>query len=137
MNFGGVLLSALIGGIGWVLFAFVGAPIRKFWDLRGEVLHAMNQYARNISEAPDNTWLLFGQTSGTHREEAAAEFRRLALELTKFWKNETLARLFLRAFGMSGEAAAKMLFELSEANVATNRLGPRRSELAATLRLKP
>jgi hypothetical protein len=38
---------------------------------------------------------------------------------------------------MNGEAAGRMLIELADANTATDRLGPRRSELAATLRLKP
>lgn len=52
MNIGGALLSALVGALAWILFAFVGTPIRKFWDLRGDVALAMNQYARNISEPP-------------------------------------------------------------------------------------
>jgi hypothetical protein len=54
----GATLSAFIGALGWILFQFVGMPIRKFWDLRGEVAHAMNAYARNISEPPENAFLL-------------------------------------------------------------------------------
>ncbi len=61
-NTGGAIVSALIGALTWLLFAFAGTPIRKFWDLRGEVAQAMNQYARNISEPHGNESLLFAQT---------------------------------------------------------------------------
>jgi hypothetical protein len=139
MNVSGALLSALIGAIGWILFAFVGIPIRRFWDLRGEVAHAMNQYARNISEASSNDFLLFVQPLDVKqsRSDAAKEFRRLGLQIISLWQNEALARFALRRMGMDGQAAGRMLIELAEANTATDRLGPRRSELASTLRLKP
>jgi hypothetical protein len=138
MNIIGVLLSALIGALAWIVFAFVGTPIRKFWDLRGEIAHAMNAYARNISEPPKNEYLLFAQTIGIEqrRAEAAKEFRRLGLQVLSFWENEPLARIALRLIGIHGDAAGRILIELAEANIATNRLGPRRSELASVLRLK-
>lgn len=139
MNVGGALISAFIGALGWILFAFVGTPIRRFWDLRGEVAHAMNQYARNISEPPGNEFLVFVQPLDVVQTRAAAakEFQRLGLQLLSFWQNEALARFFLQRIRMNGELAGKMLLELAEANTGTQRLGPRRSELAATLRLKP
>jgi hypothetical protein len=138
MNVSGALLSALIGALGWILFAFVGTPIRKFWDLRGEVAHAMNKYARNISEPPENYAVLFAQPLDIKqsRDDAAQEFRRVGLLMISFWQNEAFARLILRQMRMNGEAAGQMLLELSEANTTTHRLGPRRSDLAATLRLK-
>jgi hypothetical protein len=138
MNITGALLSALIGMLAWTLFAFVGTPIRKFWDLRGEIAHAMNDYARNISEPPTNDYLLLMQTIGIEQRRAgsAKEFRRLGLQILSFWQNEPLARLALHLIGINGEAAGRMLIELAEANTATDRLGPRRSDLASTLRLK-
>lgn len=134
-----ILIGALFGALSWALFAFVGTPVRKFWDLRGEIAHAMNQYARNISEPPSDHMLLMVQPLEIKqsRAEAATEFRRLGLAILAFWQNEALARFFLRKIGMHGDAAGRMLIELAEANTGTTRLGPRRSDLAATLRLTP
>jgi hypothetical protein len=135
----GAILSAFIGALGWILFQFVGMPIRKFWDLRGEVAHAMNAYARNISEPPENAFLLAATavSIANSRMEAAKEFRRLGLAMLSFWQNEPLARLFLRMMRIRGDGAGRLLIELAQANTYTDRLGPRRSEIAATLRLKP
>jgi len=135
---GGILTTVIVGPIGWVLFSFVGTPIRRFWDLRGQVAHAMNAYARNISGPPSNDFLLLVTVMGVanSKVESAKEFRRLGLEILSFWQNETLARLLLRSVSIHGDAAARILIELADANIATDRLGPRRSELAATLRLK-
>lgn len=95
-NTGGAIVSALIGALTWLLFAFAGTPIRKFWDLRGEVAQAMNQYARNISEPHGNESLLFAQTVAIvqSRANSAKEFRQLGLQLISFWQNEALARFF-------------------------------------------
>lgn len=139
MNVGGALISALIGALGWILFAFVGTPIRRFWDLRGEVAHAMNAYARNISGPPQNDFLLAvtAISVANSRIESAKEFRRLGLAMLSFWQNEPLASFFLRLMRIRGDSAGRLLIELAEANTHTDRLGPRRSELAAALRLKP
>ena len=106
-NMEGAIAGALIGALAWLLFAFVGTPIRKFWDLRGEVAHAMNQYARNISEPPGNDFLLIVRTVTIvqSRADSAMEFRRLGLQLISFWQNQALARFFLRLIGMNGDAA--------------------------------
>lgn len=139
INIIGALISALIGAVGWALFAFVGTPIRKFWDLRGEVAHAMNQYARNISGPPQNEFVLRVETADVaqSRISAANEFRRLGLQILSFWQNESLARRALALIGIHGEAAGRLLLELSEANTVNYRLGPTRSDLARSLRLTP
>jgi hypothetical protein len=139
IDISGAILSALIGALGWFLFQFVAKPFRKFWDLRGEVAHAMNAYAQNISEPPENTFLLAvtALSIANSRIESAKEFRRLGLAMLSFWQSEPFARVVLRMIGMHGDGAARLLLELAEANTHTDRLGPRRSEIAATLRLKP
>ncbi len=139
LNVGGAVAGFLIGALSWVLFAFIGTPIRRFFDLRGEIVLAMNKYARNISEPPSNDFLPFvaaGQVANS-RMESAIEFRRLGLSIFSLWENKTLARLILRLMGYRGDAAGRLLIELAEANTVTDRLGPRRSELARTLRLTP
>lgn len=139
-NVEGAIAGALIGAVAWVVFAFVGTPIRKFWDLRGEIAHALNKYARNIAEPPSNEFLLLAVTVldfAKSRQEGAVEFRRLALLLISFWQNEAFARTVLRLIGIHGDAAGRMLLELAESAINAERLGPKRSEIAATLRLKP
>src|SRR5438128_2462148 len=57
--FGGAVGAAL----GWTASSFVGGPVRKFFDLRGEVIRRLTEFA-NVSarwkEVPDDS----GATSG-------------------------------------------------------------------------
>lgn len=122
------------------MFAFVGTPIRKFWDMRGEVAHALNEHARNVSGPPTETVLMFPVLTldaQQSRAAAAKEFRRLGLQLLPFWQNEALARLILhRVMRVRGDIAGRMLLELSDASADGNRLGPGRWQITETLRLR-
>ena len=137
MDFAGALISAVIGATGWVIFSFVGTPIRKFWDLRGEIVLALNKYARAVCGPPSETILMSAVVSPQlTRAPAAQEFQRLGLALLAFWQNEALARIFLRLVGFNGEVGARMLLTMAEAAMSTATLGPRREEITRPLRLK-
>jgi hypothetical protein len=48
----------LVGGIGWFVTAFIGGPIRRFFDLRGEVIQQAVQYNNLMAvqkELPDGS----------------------------------------------------------------------------------
>jgi hypothetical protein len=136
MDIRGALLSAALGGGAWIVFAFVGTPIRKFWDLRGEVAHALNRYARAVAGAPKEE-VLFSEVVNpmVSRAPAAQEFHRLGVAILSFWQNEAFARGFLRLAGLDGAVAAKMLLLMAEAAMSTATIGPRREEITKPLRL--
>jgi hypothetical protein len=137
-NIEGALAGFLIGVLGWFMINFVGRPIREFWNLRGEVAHALNKYSRYISGPPSEPRLLFPvDRSEDSRQVAIKEFVDLAHRLIAFWDNEALARRALMGIGIRGDACGRMLLDTAEALNARNSLGPRRSDLVATLRLKP
>ena len=91
MDIFGAIGSAVIGCASWIAFAFAAQPIRKFWDLRGEVAEASNKYARFISERPSLQEKLLLSAS-IDRESAKSEFKRLGQALITFHENELLAR---------------------------------------------
>jgi len=43
-----VIGSFLAAALGWVVLEFVARPLRKFYDLRGEVIRRLTEYA-NVS----------------------------------------------------------------------------------------
>ncbi len=45
MHFLEALGAFAAGGVGWIVVSFVGTPVRKFFDLRGEVIRRMAQFA--------------------------------------------------------------------------------------------
>ena len=137
-NIEGALAGLLIGTVGWFLANFIGSPIREFWNLRGEVAHALNKYSRYVSGPPSEPLLMFpADRTEDSRDAAIKEFGRLANRLIAFWDNETLARWALKSAGIRGDACGRMLLEAANALSSRNSLGPRRHDLVATLRLKP
>jgi hypothetical protein len=49
-----------IGAIcGWVIVKFVAEPIRKFWDLRGDVAHALYERARFVAGTTETDMMFF------------------------------------------------------------------------------
>jgi hypothetical protein len=135
----GFIGGLIAGPLAWFLTAFVFLPIRRFWDLRGEIAHALNDFARVISGPPSEEILMFpsGIDTRTLPPNASKEFRRLGLAILSFWQNELIARVVLSWIGFNGESIARILLESSEAAMSTATLGPRRSDIAAMLKLKP
>lgn len=117
--------------------AFVLAPIRHFWNLRGEVAGAMYRAARFIPGPPsiDNLLAVRGATP-PERGSVADELSRVGLKLIAFWDNEALARWCLKCVGMDGGQAGRDLVELSDSiadRVSFNE--PRRSVICSALKL--
>jgi hypothetical protein len=136
MDISGALGSALIGCASWILFAFGGQPIRRFWDTRGDVAHACNLYARFIFEPPsfeEKLWL----TDNKDRDAAKIEFGKLGLQLITFHENEALASFVLERFSISPKACGRLLLQLSENLNSGTSMGPRRSDILRFLRLPP
>ena len=37
--------SAVCGALGWIASSFVASPVRKFFDLRGEIIRRLTEFA--------------------------------------------------------------------------------------------
>jgi hypothetical protein len=135
MSFGGLMLTALAGALGWIALSFIGTPIRRFWDLRGEVSHALHEYSRYIPGSP-----LYSENiaadSGTPRFNAGTTLHQLGLKLIAFWENEYLARVLLRACRIDAAKAGAALVELGTA-ISKHRVitSPRHEDIVASLHL--
>jgi hypothetical protein len=87
------------GAVGWLGTAFIGRPIRHFFDLRGEVIRRWTQCANvraRWKEDPSKTWQTeedpgFTETDAKRLEEAEGVFRELASQMRAFAQNETFA----------------------------------------------
>jgi hypothetical protein len=96
----GVVFS---GAVGWFVAGFIGSPIRRFFDLRGEVIRQMARYG-NIGARfkekrgdPDEVEPVEISEKGEQRLQQAEEaFRDLAAEMRSFALNEPLAVKLLR-----------------------------------------
>jgi len=119
-----VIGSFLAAALGWVVLEFVARPLRKFYDLRGEVIRRLTEYA-NVSprwrEIPDDV----GATSGNREQlELSAEeierlkkaqdvLRDLASQMVAFAGNETWALYAAEAMRYDPRHAAEGLIGLS------------------------
>jgi hypothetical protein len=87
------------GAMGWFGTAFLGRPIRHFFDLRGEVIRRWTQCANvraRWKEDPSKTWQTveepgFTEADAKRLEEAEGIFRELGSQMRAFAQNETLA----------------------------------------------
>jgi hypothetical protein len=100
---GSLLAGAIGAGIGWVLLEFVARPIRRFYDLRAEIIQKMAQYGnvRARYKETDTEGFLeesppLSPTELAALEEAQLAIRDLATRMRAFAYNETLAQWVLR-----------------------------------------
>jgi hypothetical protein len=102
---GSLLAGAIGAAIGWVALEFVARPIRRFYDLRAEIIQKMAQYgnlraryketeADGIIEAAPP----LRPTELAALEEAQIAIRDLATRMRAFAYNEMLARRALMFF---------------------------------------
>jgi hypothetical protein len=97
----GSLLAAAIGAsIGWVSLEFVARPIRKFFDLRGEIIRRVAQYNNvpaRYREGPDGqkNVVEIDANEFAKLSEAQSVIRDLAAQMRGFAYNETFARRVL------------------------------------------
>jgi hypothetical protein len=120
---GPLVVGAIGAGIGWALTEFVARPIRKFFDLRGEIIRRIAQHNMPVRyrETPDGTTEALPSREGpaSQREaetarlhEAQNTLRDLASQMRGFAHNETWAvRVLL--FRYNPGRASEGLFGLS------------------------
>jgi hypothetical protein len=112
------------GAIAWVVLEFVGRPLRKFYDLRGEVIHVLAQTA-NVPAAAREIRNDVGEASGqietcvlTEQEksdlrEAMKSIRNLGSDLRVFSLNESRALYLVKSLGYDPALASGGLYGLS------------------------
>jgi hypothetical protein len=111
------ITAFVVAVIGWFLTEFIGRPIRRFIDLRGEVIQHMTQFgnvpARWIErrdEAGQIDELELSERDAARLEQAQQTFRDLASKMRAFALNEILATWFLKKIGYDPMKASTALF---------------------------
>jgi hypothetical protein len=105
---GSALGGALGATLGWTVSSFVGAPLRKFFDIRGEIIRRLTEFANvraRWKEVLDESGAFVGQLEavGEHSaeeiarlEEAQRVIRDLGSQMRAFAENETAAMWCVR-----------------------------------------
>jgi hypothetical protein len=113
-----------LAAAGWLVLEFLGRPVGKFFDLRGEVIRTMTGFANTRArwkEVRDGV----GASSGDAEEldlsyeeigrlnDAKVAYRDLASQLRAFAQNEYLATWVVRRFGYEPAKASAALIGMS------------------------
>ena len=131
---GSLIVGAIGAGLGWGATEFAARPIRKFFDLRGEVIRRLAQYAdipKQVIErggevqTPDVT-----EVTRARAREAESVIRDLAAQMLSFAYNDTFARSIL-ALRYDPREAAEGLFGLSWLHISEGSLKDRPREMVA------
>jgi hypothetical protein len=111
----------LIGVLGWFVSSFFGGPLRKFFDLRGEVVRQMARFANvpaRWRELPDDMLERVEPAPSKEDEERLNEakkvLRDLASQMKSFALNEPFAMRVLTWLRYDPVSAGGGLFGLSE-----------------------
>jgi hypothetical protein len=119
-----VIGSFAAAAFAWVILEFVGRPLRKFFDLRGEIIRhltetanvsAQYQQLREEPGIPHGSVLTLELTDAekTRLIEARKTIRDLASQLRAFALNETSALYAVRFLGYDPLTASRGLLGLS------------------------
>jgi hypothetical protein len=129
MGTGGTILLAIasaLGGalgsaVGWVVASFIGAPIRKFFDLRAEVLQKeiefanvparLKETARGSQEYVPNE--NFSSDYEERLDEAQHVFRDLASKIGAFARAEPFAAWAVARMGWNSSRVSEALIGFS------------------------
>jgi hypothetical protein len=119
-----VVGSFAAAAFAWVVLEFVGRPVRRFFDLRGEIIRRMAEIS-NVRARRRDIRDSFGATSGKVQlielpelemeklQKAQEILRDLASQLKAFAGNESVARFITRALRYDPLKASEGLFGLS------------------------
>jgi hypothetical protein len=91
---GSLLVAAIGAGIGWAVTEFVARPVRRFFDLRTEIIQTMAQYANlraRHKEMQGGPMQEVSPTEMSALEEARTAVRGLGARMRSFAYGETLA----------------------------------------------
>jgi hypothetical protein len=135
----GSLIVGVVGaGIGWTLTEFVARPIRKFFDLRGEVIRRLAQYADIpvlVEKDGEVKTPVVTEETQTRTREAESVMRDLAAQMLSFAYSETFASRIL-ALRYSPRDAGEGLFAIAWTLQASGDLKNRpRERVAKALRI--
>jgi predicted DsbA family dithiol-disulfide isomerase len=114
---------ALAGGaLGWVTLSFVGAPVRRFLDLRGEVIRRLTEFAnvrarwKEVRDRPDQLEeVQLSEQELARLEEAQRVIRDLASQMRAIAENEPVAMWFVRLLCYDPVTASAGLIGLANA----------------------
>jgi len=119
-----ILGSFFAAVVGWVTLEFVGRPFRNFFDLRGDVIRILTEYA-NVrarwkpirdsvgAESGDMEELDLTYDEIARLELAVRDIRAIAARMRAFAVNETWARVAVYALGYDPHKASAGLIGLS------------------------
>jgi hypothetical protein len=116
---GSLALAAIAGGVGWAATEFVARPVRRFFDLRGEVIRRMAQYADIPpqiiqKEGGEIETPVVTEATLARAKEAESVIRDLAAQMLSLAYNETSARsILVQVLRYDVRGAAEGLFALS------------------------
>src|SRR5437867_2404222 len=117
---GSLLAGAIGAALGWVALEFVARPIRRFYDLRGEIIRRMAQYAnvraryKEERDEPNRvTELTLSEAEIAKLDEARHAIRDLATQMRAFALNETFAKWILLLLRYDLHKASEGLFGVS------------------------
>jgi hypothetical protein len=130
---GSLVVGAIGAGIGWALTEFLARPIRKFFDLRGEVIRRMAQYgdiAPRIIEKEGGEVEVVTDEETSRVGEAERVIRDLAAQMLSFAYNETFARSLLM-LRYDPREAGEGLFAISSTLLTSGDLKNRPKERVA------
>jgi hypothetical protein len=142
-------VSALLAGaLGWVALEFFGRPLRKFFDLRGEIIRQLVRFANvrarytPITDRSGKEVLVDQLLSDAELQRltlAMDTFRDLGSQMSAFANNETFALRAAKTFGYDPALASSSLIGLSN-SIHTHGAPERifnREALAKALKFKP
>ena len=134
---GSLGLAAIAGGVGWAATEFVARPIRRFFDLRGEVIRRMAQYAiLTVQTDKEGHEVEIAVTEDAFRE-AESVTRDLAAQMLAFAYNETFARsILVHVLRYDPREASEGLFAISwNTRAGSSLTNPPRERVAKALRI--
>ena len=119
---GTFVLAAFGAAIAWFLTAFVGGPIRRFYDLRREVNRCLVEYGNVLArhrERRDDDGVVGRQridlptVEEARLTEAQTKFRNLAAEMRAFYHGELFANWVVTKLGYDTNRIASALIGYS------------------------
>ena len=136
------LTVAATGAFGWSALAFLGPPIRNFFDLRRLVRHRMSFLANVPAPQPRETCVTSEQIKRYDKDlknsrEAQRILRDLGARMLAFGESETAACIAIKPFGFDPSIAGHNLIGLSNSldRYGTDRAAFRK-DVEAALRFK-
>src|ERR1700683_2958281 len=139
-SFRGRLKHAARSARHWIATSFVGGPVRKCFDLRGEVVRRLTEFG-NVgarwkgSRAPPNEIMDRSAKEIARVEDAQRVFRDLASQMRAFAENEFLAMKLVRLWYDPRNASDGLIGFSTELDTYGESRASRRKPIETALRI--